>query len=370
MRGKTKNTRRRKRETTVDVPYKNCLNCGSELNGNYCHICGQQATALTPSVKSFVVEYMANAYIWDPKFMQTLKHLIRRPGFLTNGFLSGKFVSQVHPLKLNMFMLFVFITLFALFSGTEKMNNSIQVLTEDEAVLSAMQIEVIKNDNEYAEKLMASPRDTVLLIAPEYIAENYSQYISMLEMVEDDKTGYRDKWVAAVPHALIEDKIIIPTTDNYYCFDTETGKGVEYLEIFHSIWVKMVDLSTRYFPMIVLLTVPFFAFSLRIVHHRHKCPKINHFIFSLHYTAYLELLIILMFLLKLVADPSMKILQWVLLLSSCIYLAMAFRQVYKRDSWFKSSLKAVFTTVIYLTIIFLVFVSLFLVACIAVAVNL
>lgn len=367
MCSKSKKARQKKRKNATSAPYKHCLNCGSELNGNYCHVCGQEATTLTPSVKSFVMEYIYNAYIWDPKFIQTIKLLITRPGRLTNEYLSGKFVSQVHPLKLNMFMLFVFITLFALFSGTEKASNSVQVITKDERVLSAVQIELIKKDKEYTQKLMASPRDTVQLIAPAFIAKEYPLYFSKIRTIEESKTDYRDKWVAVVPHTLIEDNIIIPTSDNYYCFNTETGENIENLEIFESVWNEMVDLSTRYFPMIVLLTAPFFAFSLRIVHHKHKCPKINHFIFSLHYIALLELLIILMFLLHLTIEPSMQILQWILLLSSCIYLAIAFRQVYKRDSWFKASIKALLTTFIYLTIIFFVFVTLFFVACSTIA---
>ena len=369
MSGKKKNAKQKNRNKIADIPYKHCLNCGSELNGNYCHMCGQQATTVKPNVKSFVLEYIYNAYIWDPKFFKTLKYLICRPGHITNEFLSGKYASYVHPLKLNMFILFVFITLFALFSGTKKMNDSIQVFTKDERVLSGMQISIIKNDKEYEEKLMASPRDTVLLVAPEFIADEYPQYISKLKTIESGKSNYADKWIASVPHVLIEDNIIIPTSDDYYCFNTETGKGVELLELLNSVWTQMVDFFTRYFPMLVLLTVPFFAFSLRIVHHKRKCPKINHFVFSLHYTALLELLIILIFLLHLVVKPPMEILQWVLLLISCAYLTIAFRQVYKSDSWFKSSIKAMLTTVIYLTIIFFVFVGIFIVACCTIACN-
>ena len=30
-------------KTPNSLPYKHCLNCGTELNGMYCHVCGQQA---------------------------------------------------------------------------------------------------------------------------------------------------------------------------------------------------------------------------------------------------------------------------------------------------------------------------------------
>ena len=367
MCSKIKNARLKNIKKTGNPPYKHCLNCGSELNGNYCHICGQEATTITPNIRSFVMEYIYNAFIWDPKAVQTIKHLVRRPGHLTNEFLSGKFVSQVHPLKLNMFMLFVFITLFALFSGTEKINSSIQSITNDERVLSTLQINLITNDEAYTGKLRTSPRDTVKLIAPVQIAEEHPEYISNIRLIAKGSNEFRDKWVAAIPHTLIEDKIIIPTYGDYYCFNTEAGRNIEDVAIFHRVWAKMVDLSTHYFPMIVLLTAPFLAFALRLVHHKHKCPRINHFIFSLHYTAHLELIIISIFLLYLFIEPPTELLQWILLLTSCAYLTISFRQVYKRDSWVKSCIKAILTTFIYLMIILSVFIGLFLIACFIIA---
>ena len=101
----------------LELPYEHCLNCGEKLNGMYCHKCGQKAADTNLNVWGFVMEYLYNAFMWDPKFLKTLWLLVRRPGILTKEFLSGKYVSQVHPLKLNMFMLFVFITMFMFFSG-------------------------------------------------------------------------------------------------------------------------------------------------------------------------------------------------------------------------------------------------------------
>ena len=89
-----------------NLPYTHCLNCGTELQGMYCHVCGQEAISKTPTVSAFVLEYFNNAFIWDAQFLKTFWTLIRRPGHLTNEYLSGKFISQEHPLKLNMFLLY------------------------------------------------------------------------------------------------------------------------------------------------------------------------------------------------------------------------------------------------------------------------
>ena len=101
------------------APYEKCLNCGTKLQGMYCHKCGQHASNPTPKVWEFILEYMNNAFIWDQNFFSTIWQLLRRPGYLTKVFNAGKFVAYENPLKLNMFFLFVFVSMFLLFSDIE-----------------------------------------------------------------------------------------------------------------------------------------------------------------------------------------------------------------------------------------------------------
>ena len=83
----------------------------------------------------------------------------------------------------------------------------------------------------------------------------------------------------------------------------------------------------------------------------------DRFIFALHYTAFLELSIILIYLLHLIASPSVKALQLFLVAASCVYLTMAFRRVYGIASWFKAGAKALCTSIIYFMIIIMAFIT-------------
>lgn len=348
-----------------DKSKKHCLNCGSKLKGEYCHNCGQQATDSNLTVRGFVMEYLYNAFMWDPKFLKTLWLLIRKPGTLTNDFLAGKYVSQVHPLKLNMFMLFVFITMFVFFSGKESVNNTVSSITDDERVSSLLQIEMMADDEETLNRMEASPRDTVKLIAPLLMAENYPNLITRISTIEDTGGESLDKWIAVIPSLLIEEKILLPDADGYYRFKTE----VEEMEYTKSVWAQMVRFTSRYFPLIVLFTAPFLSLSLRLVQYRHKRSNINHFIFSLHYTAFLELSIILIYLLRLITGVSIPALQLVLVAASSIYLTIAFRRVYGISSWLKAGIKALCTSFTYLMIILFVLISIFIFAIVAVALE-
>lgn len=350
-----------KSTAVADVAYKHCLNCGAELKGTYCHECGQQATSATPTIKSVIMEYVYNAFIWDPKSLRTLWLLIRKPGLLTKEFIAGRYVSYVHPLKLNMFILFVFVTMFLLFSGTENMNTSLHDITEDEQAFPVLQMDMITKDKEYSESIIASPRDTIQLSAPLSLAETYPDFFTILETTEDTQGQSLDKWTALIPHRLVEDSIIVPSADGYYIFNTESEVMAMEFQIFYRVWNRLVKFITRYFPIIILLTVPFLSFSLRLVQRKHKETRINRFIFSLHYTAFLELFIIFIYLLYLIIAPPMAVLQWVLIAASCAYLTMAFRRVYDATSWGKAITKSIYATLVYLIIILLAFALIFMV---------
>ena len=357
-----------KKKITDDLsylPYKDCLNCGTELKGMFCHRCGQKAVDKTPTVGSFIFEYFDHAVKWDHKFFSTFGTLIRRPGHLTNEYNAGKFTSQEHPLKLNMFLLFVFITLFLFFSGTEKVTNSVQSMVEDDQVFSALQLQMLENE-QYVQKMQDSAKDTVLLLAPLHLADNYPKIISNIKTIENTNGEALDKWVAVLPQVLIEDKIVVPDDSGNYYFSKENIADNSDLNLSITIWEKMVNITSHYFPILFLLTAPFLSFSIQLVQRKKKIPGINHFIFALHYTAFLEFLMIVVFILHLTINPSMLLLKYVLQIASSIYLAIAYHRVYA-STWVKDILKSILTNFIYTIILILIFIAIFIAACIVAA---
>ncbi len=340
------------------TPSKFCANCGAELKGEYCHKCGQQIFNPNSSVKDMILEYLNNAYMWDTNLFQTLWQLVRRPGLLTNEYMSGKIIAYMHPLKLNMFLLFIFITMFVFFAGESKINDPIDQITENEQVYSSIQINLLLSDKDYIAKMAASPRDTIEIIAPISLAEKHPEAIisfeaiettETTEAIEDDENDpmQMGRYVIAMPRILIEDHIIIKDSDGIYHINTKTEVKSDDIELTFTIWKKMVGITSTYFPMIMLLTVPFIAFSLRLVTRKSKRRFLNHFIFALHYTALLELLIILSYALFLIFDLPPNVLQWIVIIGSCAYLIVAFRRVYEVNSWFRAVTKTMFTTLIY-----------------------
>ena len=77
-----------------------CLNCGSQVLGNYCHSCGQHTREHNQGVWQFVLEFLEEFIRFDSKFLRTIVPLIIKPGFLTREWVAGKRVRYISPLKL------------------------------------------------------------------------------------------------------------------------------------------------------------------------------------------------------------------------------------------------------------------------------
>ena len=77
-----------------------CENCGSELAGAYCAVCGQHAIDYRRSFARVLADVADSFFNWDTKFLKSVGILLVRPWRLTNDFNAGRRVRNVHPLRL------------------------------------------------------------------------------------------------------------------------------------------------------------------------------------------------------------------------------------------------------------------------------
>jgi hypothetical protein len=88
--------------------HSHCQNCGAELNGPYCHACGQHDFDVHQSFWHVALELLETFFHFDGKFFQGTFDLLFRPGSLTKEFNAGKRASQMPPLRLYIFISLIF----------------------------------------------------------------------------------------------------------------------------------------------------------------------------------------------------------------------------------------------------------------------
>ena len=426
------------------VPYTHCRNCGAELQGMYCHNCGQFAHDDSQPFWKYIWQYFENVYQFDYKIPATVWQLFRRPGFLTNEFNAGKIVSYMHPLKLNMFILVIFFTII-IFMGERAVDEQFT-----QANIPGYVSENLKLDPQY----FAGKDTTVFFIGNPHILEDYPNIFTIRERFSenqsvrkfrprdikempddakkktksaieegmkkmgkdmrensiynyDDEQSGNDTILLSLPAVFLRDRIIVKgdATVPTYMLDSagidkkEIKSAVGYAAIaetldmaavsnaldsaeieeimselettaavfFHKVtpekrytiidsdntikrsyFDELFSLSKSWLPLVILLTIPFMAFSLKVIYRKKKMNYMSHFVFSLHFCAamFITLFILLLLLAYASFIPSDILIKGYAAFQ-LVYFIIASHTVYKGTGWVKSTLKSLFVLFIY-----------------------
>jgi hypothetical protein len=91
---------------------KVCLNCHAQLNGRYCHVCGQENLEPKESFWHLLTHFVYDVTHFDGKFFSTLKYLLFKPGFLATEYAKGRRASYLHPIRMYVFASAIFFVVF------------------------------------------------------------------------------------------------------------------------------------------------------------------------------------------------------------------------------------------------------------------
>lgn len=95
-----------------------CLNCGTALQGDFCHACGQ-AGHVHRSLHSIGHDLLHGVFHFEGKVWRTLPMLVFYPGGLTRRYIAGERARFVSPLALFLFSVFLMFAVFHASSGGE-----------------------------------------------------------------------------------------------------------------------------------------------------------------------------------------------------------------------------------------------------------
>jgi hypothetical protein len=85
-----------------------CLNCGTELHGQYCGQCGQRASSRLISLWELTRDAFGDLFELDSRLWRTLVPLLARPGRLTRDYLEGRRARYMPPFRMYLVLSVVF----------------------------------------------------------------------------------------------------------------------------------------------------------------------------------------------------------------------------------------------------------------------
>ena len=262
---------------------RNCLNCGTDVQGRFCHICGQENIEPKETFWNLITHLIYDITHFDGKFFNTVKYLLLKPGFLSKEYNRGRRVSYLNPIKM-----YVFISAFFFLFLISVINPIINRAEELNAIMRAdttQKDKDVKIDSTHKQQNPVS-NDIVWNTSRKSnngvnIHYNYGQnyksikeYDSLQKLLPKDK---QDGWLKR------------KRTYKSIRFKTEYGNDIG--RLVHDLGEKFL----HYFPQMFFVSLPLFALLLMLLYKKRKdIFFVNHAIFSVHlYCA----LFILMFLL-------------------------------------------------------------------------
>jgi hypothetical protein len=259
---------------------KTCLNCGSEISGRFCSVCGQENIEPKQTVWHLIQHFFSDITHFDGKFFETVKDLFAKPGFLSREYMIGRRVSYLDPVRMYIFTSAIFFLIFFSLFDLKKMHVAADTRAQIEkdpelreliskAKNSKDSLKILKGYNAAATPLIKLEDDSaekkakglrVKVADGEY--NTVEEYDSAQKAISENK---RDGWIR---HKLTRRKIEV----SHEFGENPGGTVRDWLSNF-----------MHNFPKVLFISLPLFALILNLLYyHRKDLYYVDHGIFSVH----------------------------------------------------------------------------------------
>lgn len=257
---------------------KTCLNCKYVVENRFCSNCGQENIDTRKTFHHLFIHFFEDLTHYENAFWKTIKNLIFKPAILTREYLSGKRLSYLAPVRLYIFISFITFFLINVFP-----NNSFKVFKVD----SEDPIEIVAEKDIRANRIITSrnfsKKEHHTVLKTKETGSNKDNSFdfgikSVRELDSIQKSGVKKK-LSGLEYSLIKSIVSI----------TENNTTTEIIKKFSESFIHII-------PKILIVCMPFFAFSLWLFHNKKRWYYFDHGIFTLHYFSFLLLLFLILFL--------------------------------------------------------------------------
>lgn len=318
---------------------KNCLNCGHEVPERYCSHCGQENTQPHETFGHLVHHFAADVVHYDSKFHTSIQYLLFRPGRLTKEYLAGKRVSYINPIRLYIFVSFIFF--FTAFAITKKEEEQAKVKTEQKHKVSPNFVgNVLDSVRHEMKEGGVELQDSIPGTMPHLKVQDGNANI----FVDDSMGGLRYATVAAYDSA---QQTLTPDKRDSRKNRWITRRGIYLRNKYNNAdWGEIVvEMVQHQGPKVMFLLLPLFALLLKGIYNWKRWYYADHAIFSIHVHSFYFLLILVTLLIGRIFNTSAFV-GWSFLVGF-FYLVAALRNTYQQG-WWKSFWKAMLISFVYM----------------------
>jgi hypothetical protein len=300
----------RKRKKAIECA--NCHHSFTEIN-NYCPNCGQENHTHKLPVGHFAMELLESLTHFDTKIYTTFKEMVTKPGLVAKNYNNNKRARYVPPIRIYVFMSFVFFFLIAILYNSTVHENTVKLqeaFKKDFAPASGKGSFINIGD-----KTKIDSTIFYKLIAEEHITNDK---IDSILLLNKSKTN----WI---------NTRILHTFIKLYKGETSVDE----------IYNKLV----KYISYALLIFMPFFALVLKIFYRKKQQYYSEFLVFSLYFHTFIfAAFALLLIFTKYIYSSSFLYLGFAI--GAVVYLGFSLKRVFE-DSILKTSLKTSLIAFIY-----------------------
>ncbi|MEO6523412.1 MAG: DUF3667 domain-containing protein [Mucilaginibacter sp.] len=272
-----------------------CLNCGSELQGHYCHTCGQENLHVKEPFWHFLSHSISHYFHFDSKFFGTLKPLLTQPGQLTLDYLAGRRMRYLHPVCMYIFVSIIY------FLVVPKLHPKVDKETLKESKESSLKNDHQVKDNgiikiDDSDLVITKPgvKDTTSALAKNIIKGVMAEPLIKRQLVIDSlQKAYNTKPSEVLKQQLDSikkinkeqtQKLADSKVDEF--INKSQHKGF-WNKIYHMYKASRAPEFKKelehYRPKIYFVLMPVFAFFLMLNFRRNHRYYVEHIVFTIHF---------------------------------------------------------------------------------------
>jgi hypothetical protein len=346
---------------------QDCLNCGTVVQGRYCHVCGQENTEPKETFWHMVTHFFYDITHFDGSFFVTLKDLLFKPGFLSREYMLGRRKKYLHPVRMYVFTSAVFfLVFFSLYSVSEK---DISISGNNSGLKKGLEVA-----KEEAYKNAKTKEDSAAIAKELGLLTKESDKDA--DTVAGNKGGIQFQFGRNIKD--------IRTLKEYDSIQNSLPKGKRDAGIIKIMTRKSVQINEKYdgdqtkiakevinkflhtFPYLLFVSLPLYALFLKLLYIRHRKQYYfaDHGVFLIHLYIFTFLFLLIAFGLSKLEDAThwrgIGIIQALLIITGVFYTLKAIKNFYKQG-WGKTILKFIlfnilcFVSIMILFAVFLAF---------------
>lgn len=345
---------------------KNCLNCGTLVQGRYCHNCGQENIEPHETFWHMVTHFFYDITHFDGSFFITVKDLLFKPGFLTKEYMKGRRKSYLHPVRMYVFTSAVFfLVFFSLFSVKE---SDVKVATGKSGLkeaASGLKEEAFKKAR--TKKDSAGIMRGLELIGLKDSLDNIRQDSAGEVVGQGRFSGFKisfgeaKKYNSLKEYDSIQKSLPKEKRDGWFMtlvYRKVVGINERYKGRENSLLADIINHFLHTLPYLLFVSLPLYALFLKLLYVRRKQFYFaDHSVFLVHLYIFTFLFMLLYFGLDKLQDKthwgSIGTIQTILFLTGLFYTLKAIRNFYGQG-WGKTFTKFIlFNLLCAITAIFL-----------------